>query len=91
MGRGLTPLAAFMTVLLKRKVSEALQLADVVLDVLYNAVRAIPEQVVHGSEGFLYTAPVLGLNLSFGPEVLHDDVVVLPIIGVVGEHLQLGD
>jgi hypothetical protein len=54
------------------------------LIVLDNARRSVLDQVVHGVEGFEDAAPVFRLLGEDLPQVLHDVVVVLPVVGVVG-------
>lgn len=72
------------------KIVERPNFVEVVFHVLDHSGRAVLDEVVHGVERFVNAAPLRLLGLHFGPQMLHDDVVVLPVVGVVGQHLQLG-
>ncbi len=63
---------------------------EVVFQVLNHSWRAVLDEVVHGVERFVNAAPLRLFGLHFGPQMFHDDIVVLPVVGVVGQHLQLG-
>lgn len=71
------------------EVLKSANLVKVVLDFLDDSGRSILAQVVHRVQSFENATPFLWLALDFAPEVLHDDVVVFPVVGVVGEHLKL--
>ena len=82
-------LSAVDAVLAERKVLQRPDLVKVILDFLHDSGGAIFAEVVHAVEGLEDAAPFFGLGLDFGPEVLHDDVVVFPVVRVVSQHLQL--
>ncbi len=52
---------------------------EVVFDVFDDLGRAVPDEVVHCVETLVNAAPVLGLGVELRPEVLNDDLVVIPI------------
>ena len=78
------------TALLEREVLEGSNLVEVILEILNNSGRAVLDQVVHDVDGFGDAAPLFGLQSELLPEVLHDDLVVLPVVGMVSQQLQLG-
>ena len=41
-------------------------------------------------ESLKFASPVLIFTVQFGPQVFHDDLIVIPVEGVVGEDLKLG-
>lgn len=61
----------------------------IVFDFLDHARRPVLAEIVHAVEGLENAAPLLGFGLDFAPEVFHDHCVVLPVVGVVCQHLQL--
>ena len=69
---------------------QAPDLVQVVFDVLDDSWGTILDEVVHGTECFEDSAPLLRLALDLLPKMLHDNVIVLPVVGVVGEDLKLG-
>ena len=74
----------FLTAFLVAELAEPAHLVQLVFDVLDDAWRSVLDQVVHGVEGFEDAAPVFGLLSEDLPQVFHDVVVVLPVVGVVG-------
>lgn len=64
-------------------------LIQIVFDVLDDARGPIFDQIIHSAECFEDTLPLFGLGLHLGPQVLHNDVIVVPVVGVVGQNLQL--
>ena len=86
---GLTSLTAINSVLLEGEVLESANLVEVVLDLLDDTRRTVLAKVIHGVEGLENTFPLLGLRMHLQPEVLEDDVVVLPVVGVVSQNLKL--
>jgi hypothetical protein len=74
----------FLTAFLVAELVEPAHFVQLVLNVLDNARRSVLDQVVHGVEGFEDAAPVFRLLGEDLPQVLHDVVVVLPVVGVVG-------
>lgn len=78
-----------LPVLGEAKVGELPNFEQVILDVLDAARRSILDQVVHDVERLKDPAVFLGLAAEFGPQMLHDHVVVLPVVRVVCQQLQL--
>lgn len=65
------------------RVGEVLKSSDleqVVFDVFDKLGRPVLDDVVHSVQGFVDAAPVFGLGVELAPEVLDDDLVVVPII-----------
>ena len=85
----LTSLTTVHTVLAKVKILQCPHFVKVIFNLLNDTRCAVFAEVVHAVEGLEDSAPLLGLGLDLGPEVLHDNVVVLPVVGVIGKHLQL--
>ena len=75
--------------LLEFEVLERTNLVEVILEILNDSGRAILDQVVHDVDGFGNATPLLGLQSQLLPQMLHDDLVVLPVVGVIREQLQL--
>ena len=50
--------------------------------------RSVLAKIVHAVKGFKYSLPFLGLRLHFLPKVLKDNVIVLPVVGVVSQDLK---
>ena len=84
----LTSLAFISAILAIIEVLEVPDLKQVVFDVLHHSGGPILDQVVHGRKSLEDAAPLFGLALEFAPQVLHDHIVVFPVEGVVGQHLQ---
>lgn len=84
----LTALASLLAIVVVAEVGESTDLEQVVLDVLHHTRGAILHEVVHDGESLEDAPPVLGLALDFLPHMLHDHVVVVPVVGVVGQNLQ---
>lgn len=82
-------MAAIDAIFLVSKILQSTNLVQVVFDLLDDSWSAVFAQVVHSIKSLENASPLLGLGLDLGPEVLHDDGVVLPVVGVVGQHLQL--
>ncbi len=85
----LTSLTMIRAIFCVREIIVGANLVQLVLNVLHNARCTILYQVVHHIQRFEDATVLFGLRLEFGPQVLHDDVVVLPVVSVVGQHLQL--
>jgi len=80
-------LTAICSTFVERKVLQAPDLVQVVFDVLDDSWSTVLDKIVHGAEGFEDSTPFLRLALDLLPEMLHDNVIVLPVVGVVGEDL----
>ena len=50
----------------------------IVLQVLHNSGSAVSEQELHGVKRLVDLDPVFIRELRFGPQMLHDDVVLIP-------------
>jgi len=64
-------------------------LVEVILYLLDNTRRTVLAKIVHRVKSLENTLPLRGLRLRLQPEVLEDDVVVLPVVGVVSQNLKL--
>lgn len=78
-----------LAILGEAEVSKLANLEQVVFDVLDAARRTILYQVVHHVERLEDPAVLFGFAAEFGPQVLHDHVVVLPVVRVVCQQLKL--
>ena len=85
----LTSLPVVLTIFIEAKVSELPNFEQIVLDVLHTARRTIFDQVVHDVERLEDPAVFFGFAAEFRPQMLHDHVVVLPVVRVVCKQLQL--
>lgn len=73
-------------------VGEVLQrsnLVEVIFNLLNNTWCTIFAEIVHAVEGFKDSSPLLWLALHLLPEMLHDHIIVLPVVCMVGKHLEL--
>ena len=84
----LTSLPMISTSLDIRKVIVGSNFVQIVFYVLYNARCSIFNQVVHSVECFEDSSPVFRFWLDFWPEMFHDNIVVFPVVGVVGKNLK---
>ena len=84
----LTSLTPINSIFLHREVLQSSNLVQVIFDLLNDSRSPVFTEVVHGAERLENPAPLLGLGLYPSPQVFHDDVVVFPVIGVIGKHLQ---
>lgn len=82
-------MAAIDPVLGEGEVLESADFVEVIFDFLNDAGCAVLAHVIHGVEGLEDAAPLLWLALHLDPQVLHDHIVVFPVVSVVGQHLQL--
>ena len=78
-----------LSILGEAEVSKLADLEQVVFDVLDAARRTVLDQVVHHVERLEDPAVLFGFAAELGPQVLHDHVVVLPVVRVVRQQLQL--
>lgn len=85
----LTSLAAFNSALQVGKIKEASNLVHIILQVLDHSRCTVFNQVVHTVKRLEDTPPLLWLTVHGLPEMLADDDVVLPVVGVVSQHLEL--
>mgnify|MGYP001040504706 CR=1 FL=1 len=85
----LTSLTMIRAIFCVREIIVGANLVQLVLNVLNNARCTILDKVVHHIQRFEDATVLFRLRLEFGPQVLHDHVVVLPVVSVVGQHLQL--
>jgi hypothetical protein len=96
-------LSFIISIFLVREILQRADFEHIVLHILDNSGSSILDEVVHAVEGLEDSSPLLLAAREFGPEVLHDHVVVipidttykkqginyLPVVGVVSEDLQL--
>ena len=66
-----------------REIIVGTNLVQIVLNVLNDSRCSIFNKIVHCVQRFENLFPFFRLRLYFRPEVLHNYVVVLPIVGVV--------
>lgn len=83
----LTSLAALNSALQIRKIKETPNLVHIILQVLDYSRRTVLYQVVHAIKCLKDASPLLWLTVDGLPEVLADDDIVLPVVGVVRQHL----
>lgn len=83
----LTSLAALNSALQIRKIKETPNLVHIILQVLDYSRRTVLYQVVHAIKRLKDASPLLWLTVDGLPEVLADDDIVLPVVGVVRQHL----
>ena len=85
----LTSLTSIHSIFIEAEILQSPNLIQVILDLLHDPRCSILAQVVHAAQCLENAAPLLWLALHFAPQVLHDHLIILPVVGVVSQHLQL--
>jgi hypothetical protein len=85
----LTTLTALLSIFFVGEVIKISDLEQVIFDVLNTSGRSIFDKIIHNIERFKNTAPIFGFFAQLIPQMLHDNVVVVPVVRVVSNNLQL--
>merc|ERR1712176_1192967 len=83
----LTSLSTICPIFIVGKVLKTSDLVKVIFDVLNDARRTIFNEVIHCVKRLEDALPLLWLALHFFPQMLHDNIVVFPVVCVVSKHL----
>ena len=80
-------MASIDTIFLVGKIIQEPDFIKIIFDVLNDSWRSVLYQVVHRVERFYDPLPLLRLAVNLSPEMLHDHIIVFPIVGVVRQNL----